>query len=175
MTLKIRILPSSEPYFKSYVDIHFFFQSHSYSRSGNVSLSKDNMVWTTSLWGHQFKVEFDIKVTKPVLPETWYSVFHLTKGEHNSQYGDRIPAVFVNKNKYFLICSGLSGNKNLCKNLEYQPSQWYHFEILQEENSTSGKVMYTIKVIYWGVITTVWVQLDLWLKIVKRPWTIVSV
>ena len=25
MTLKIRILPSSEPYFKSYVDIHFFF------------------------------------------------------------------------------------------------------------------------------------------------------
>ena len=57
-----------------------FFQSHSYSHSGNVSLAKDNMVWTTSLWGHQFKVEFDIKVTKPVLPETWYSVFHLTKG-----------------------------------------------------------------------------------------------
>ena len=128
------------------------------------------MVWTTSLWGHQFKVEFDIKVTKPVLPETWYSVFHLTKGEHNSQYGDRIPAVFVNKNKYFLICSGLSGNKNLCKNFQYQPNQWYHFEILQEENSKNGKVMYTIKqdniTVFHDVNTTpkTFRQVDLYLR-----------
>ena len=70
----------------NYMYIDFFFQSHSYSRLGNVSLAKDNMVWTTSLWGHQFKVEFDIKVTKPVLPETWYSVFHLTKGNCESTY-----------------------------------------------------------------------------------------
>ena len=71
------------PVICTYID---FFQSHSYSRSGNVSLTKDNMVWTTSLWGHQFKVEFDIKVTKEVLPETWYSVFHLTKGQFISDW-----------------------------------------------------------------------------------------
>jgi hypothetical protein len=51
-----------------------------YTRPGLVSLKKDELKWSTNLWGYQFKVEYDIRVTTSHLPETWHNIFHITKG-----------------------------------------------------------------------------------------------
>ena len=59
------------------------------------------------------------------------------------QYGDRIPAVWVNREKFFHITSAVSGNLNFSQDVDYTLNQWYHFEIIQEENS-KGEVIYSI-------------------------------
>ena len=108
-------------------------------------LGKGDVVWSTNYWGRQFKIEFDVQVTKE-LTDTWHSIFHITTGGNYDYYGSRIPAVWVNKAKYFHICSGVSGNKlHEVNYLQYQLNQWYHFEIKQEENS-NGEIIYSIKI-----------------------------
>ena len=51
-----------------------------YTRPGLVSLKKGDLVWSTQLWGYQFKVEFDVRVTKSHLPDLWHNIFHITIG-----------------------------------------------------------------------------------------------
>ena len=77
------------------------------------------------------------------LTDTYHNVFHMTIGGNNAQYGDRIPAVFVDKAQYFHITSAVSGNLNYYQNYKYTLKQWYHFEIIQEENC-KGEVIYSI-------------------------------
>ena len=82
------------------------------------------------------------------LSDTWHNVFHFTIGADSGHYGDRIPAVWVNKAKFFLIASAVSGNDNYGQlnthgQFNYQLNQWYHFEIKQEENS-NGEIIYSI-------------------------------
>ena len=43
----------------------------------------------------------------------YYNVFHMTIGQHNEQYGNRIPAVYVNRDKFIHISSGVSNNTTL--------------------------------------------------------------
>ena len=72
------------------------------------------------------------------------------KGGDGSYYGDRIPAVWVKKDKYktnvqyFYISSAVSGTVNHYKTFECNLNQWYHFEIKQAENS-NGQIIYSIK------------------------------
>jgi len=117
---------------------------YKYSSPGVVPLGSGDVVWTTNYWARQFKVEFDIKVTKE-LSGTYHNVFHMTIGEDLAHYGDRYPAVWVKKDKKFLIDSGVNGKKNHGKFINYQLNQEYHIEIKQEENS-NGEIIYRIVV-----------------------------
>ena len=87
-----------------------------------------------------------IQVTKE-LPkdkkDSFYNVFHMTIGGNEKQYGDRIPAVWVNEENFFQIASAVSGDPNNHQNFDFNLNQWYHFEIIQEENS-KGEVIYSI-------------------------------
>ena len=85
-----------------------------------------------------------IKVTKE-LSGTYHNVFHMTIGEDLAQYGDRYPAVWVHKDKKFLIDSAVNGKKNHGKFINYQLNQEYHIEIKQEENA-NGEIIYRIVV-----------------------------
>ena len=80
------------------------------------------------------------------LSKEYANVFHMTIGGDGygdaKQYGDRIPAVWVN-NENFYISSAVSGNPNYRQLYDYNLNQWYHFEIIQEENS-KGEVIYSI-------------------------------
>ena len=67
----------------------------------------------------------------------------MTIGGDEKQYGDRIPAVWVNEENFFQIASAVSGDPNNHQNLDFNLNQWYHFEIIQEENS-KGEVIYSI-------------------------------
>ena len=116
---------------------------HIFSQNGNVALTKGNHVWSTSDWSDEFKVEYDVVVNKD-LSDTWSSLFHVTTGE-NVGYGCRLPAVFVNKDKYFHICYHVNGNTNYVKNYNYELNKEYHFEISQLKNSM-GEATYSIKV-----------------------------
>ena len=106
-----------------------------------MALTKGNHVWSTSDWSDEFKVEFDVIVNKD-LSDTWISLFHVTTGE-NGGYGGRIPAVFVNKNKYFHFCYPVNGNTGYCQNYNYELNKEYHFEISQQ---MKAEAVYSIKV-----------------------------
>ena len=77
-------------------------------------------------------------------PGSWTSLFHLTTGE-DSGVGGRIPAVFVNQDKYFHHCYHVNGDDNYCQNYDYELNKDYHFEISQNKNS-EGEAVYSIKV-----------------------------
>ena len=69
----------------------------------------------------------------------------MTIGENKEQYGDRIPAVFVNKAKYFHISSAINGTSDYHQDYKYNLNQWYHIEIKQDENS-NGEIIYSIEI-----------------------------
>ena len=86
-----------------------------------------------------------IQVTNELTDE-WHNIFHMTIGGNKEKYGDRIPAVWVNKAKYFLIWSGISGDPlTYYQNYNYNLNQWVHIEILQKENS-NGEIIYSIEI-----------------------------
>ena len=114
----------------------------SFSKNGNVTLRKDNHVWSFNDWSNEFKVEYDVIINKE-LPGSWKSLFHLTTGE-DLGVGGRIPAVFVNLDKYF-FCYHVNGDDNYCQSYNYELNKDYHFEISQHKNS-KGEAIYNIKV-----------------------------
>ena len=114
----------------------------SFSKNGNVTLTKDNHVWSFNDWSNEFKVEYDVIVNKE-LPGSWKSLFHLTTGD-DLGVGGRIPAVFVNQDKYF-FCYHVNGDDNYCQSYIYGLNKDYHFEISQHKNS-KGEAIYNIKV-----------------------------
>ena len=114
----------------------------SFSKNGNVTLTKDNHVWSFNDWSNEFKVEYDVIVNKE-LPGSWKSLFHLTTGE-DLGVGGRIPAAFVNPDKYF-FCYHVNGDDDYCQSYNYELNKDYHFEICQYKNS-KGEAIYNIKV-----------------------------
>ena len=81
----------------------------------------------------------------PLVASGYYNVFHMTIGQNKVQYGDRIPAIWVNKAKFFAIGSAVSGDLNYATDYNYNLNQWYHIEILQKENS-NGEIIYSIEI-----------------------------
>ena len=116
---------------------------HIFSINGNVTLTKGNHVWSVSDWSDEFKVEYDV-IVKKELSETWASLFHVTTGQDLGE-GGRLPAVFLNWDKYFLIAYHVNGNADYGRQYNYELNKEYHFEISQQTNS-KGEAVYSIKV-----------------------------
>ena len=117
-------------------------------------MTKGNLAWS-GVWSDEFTIEFDVIVTSE-LTATYENIFHVTIGGENHVLGNRIPAVWANKAKYFHICSGVNGNANYCRFYPYNLKQSYHFEISQKKNS-NGEAVYKISVdgtIFHEVINT---------------------
>ena len=115
---------------------HFFY------KNGNVALTKGDLVWSTSDWSYEFKVEFDVIVTEDLSPG-WKNLFHVTTGNDMGE-GGRIPSVFVDPKKYFEICYHVNGAEYY-QNYHYELNEEYHFEISQTKNS-KGEAIYKINV-----------------------------
>ena len=76
-------------------------------------MTKNNHVRTYPFYYNQFDVSFDIRPTGTVA--SWGSIIHLTRGQDNSQYGDRVPAVwFSPRSRRLHICSAINNNKDHC-------------------------------------------------------------
>ena len=108
---------------------------------------------TIGHWGPIFKLSFELIVFSKV-PYLWTSVlaFRGNGGEKDvAKYGDRIPAIFYNKNGYLQFSMAVSGNKNYKIKKEIDLGKWYLIEIEQILNK--GKVGYMI--IYQIVLTVI--------------------
>ena len=114
-----------------------------FSKNGNVVLTKGDHVWSASDWSDEFKVEYNVIVNKE-LSVTWTSLFHVTTGKNGGE-GGRLPAVFVNRGKFFLISYHVNGKTDYWKKYNYELNKEYHFEISQQTNS-KGEAVYSIKI-----------------------------
>ena len=91
-------------------------------------------------WGKLYKIEFEITVThQPV--SAWTNVFHFTANAENSNYGDRIPAMYININR-FEISSAVDGIKNYVFYTSFELGRKYKFIIQQFK--ASGTYWYEI-------------------------------
>ena len=80
-------------------------------------------------WGLLYTVEFEITVTNA--GSGWTNVFHFTANDNYGDYGDRIPALFINSDGYFHICSAVNGNHDFCQNYDFEIGKMYHIIIQQ--------------------------------------------
>ena len=96
-------------------------------------ITKGNLIDEFQNWGDEFNIEFSIKVTQ--LPsETWTNVFHFTADGNYDNYGDRIPALYINKDGYFQICSAVGNFQNYCTKINFVVGKQYQMTIIQWRN-----------------------------------------
>ena len=101
------------------------------------------MVKLLQNWGDEFKMEFSIKVTKTP-PAGWTNVFHFSGTDKDCcNFGDRIPAMWINRDGYFHIASSVNGNGNYYKNFDFELNNVYQITIQQLKDS-SGLYWYEI-------------------------------
>ena len=93
-------------------------------------------------WNKVYRVSFSIIVNK--LPHAqWTNVIHFTTGGNGEVYGDRVPAVWINKGgQSFHICSAVSGNWNVAK--DYKFSFGKQYDITIQQSKQNGKYWYEI-------------------------------
>ena len=93
----------------------------------------DRLVKTLPTLGKEYRVSFDIFINS--FNTGWESVLHLTAtGKDCCNYGDRVPAVFINGgSKKFHISSALNGNGNSYYNVpsSLRTGEWINVEISQ--------------------------------------------
>ena len=83
-------------------------------------------------WGRLFTIDFDITVTKPTYGLWgWTNAFHFTANGNMENYGDRIPALYINSDGYFSICSAINGNLNYWENFDFELGKQYQITIKQ--------------------------------------------
>ena len=85
-------------------------------------------------WGKLFMVQFEITISNS--GEGWINVFHFTAHSDNSNYGDRIPAMWIKRNNgseagRFHIASAISDDKDMNKEYDYELGKKYQITIKQ--------------------------------------------
>ena len=80
-------------------------------------------------WSVIYSVEFDITVTNPGFG--WTNVFHFTANGDQANYGDRIPALFINSDGYFHICSAVNDIVSYCESTAFELGKQYQITIRQ--------------------------------------------
>ena len=112
-----------------------------------------NYIKTFLTWGDVFDIKFELKVTK--LPDCGMPKCFLTNvlhfsagGDDNANYGNRIPAVFIQNrgldNSYIQIASAVSGDKNHMVHVQFFVGRKYNIHIRQYKDA--GQHYYEVKV-----------------------------
>ena len=97
-------------------------------------------------WGYQYIIQFNIEINQDFDP-TWLNVFRITSTDSNiGNHGDRVPALFVNKDKNFYFTTSLGDDANHHFIFEYELNKQYDIAIIQTEISGSHKVMFCIQI-----------------------------
>ena len=95
-------------------------------------------------WGKLYMIQFEITIKNS--GEGWINVFHFTVGSDNSNYGDRIPAMWIKRNSgseagRFHIASAISDNKDMDKEYDYELGKKYQITIKQFKDNEN---------VYWN-------------------------
>ena len=81
-----------------------------------------------------FSIEFDIFPTGTISGES--SIFHVTTGENNREYGSQTPAIrFDGGNTKLRICGAINGDKDRCYKTrsELALNEWSHVKVAQSQ------------------------------------------
>ena len=76
-----------------------------------------------------YTVEFDIIITNA--GSGWTNVFHFTANGNGPDYGDRIPALWINSDGYFYISSAINGHNDSAQNNDFELGKRYQITIQQ--------------------------------------------
>ena len=98
-------------------------------------------------WGENFKIEFNIKITKQ--PGDYINVIHFTANGNGLVYGDRIPAVYIRGGKVYFF-SAINGNFNHNYQFDYQLKHMYHIIIKQYKGKGYNGLAYWFEIIIDG-------------------------
>ena len=103
-----------------------------FKRNWPFDLKKNNLVTELPYIGKEYKISFDLFVTK-FGAEDYQSVIHFTTSGNAEKYGDRTPGVWMCKTKKLHISSALNGNvNNFYDDPTVQEEQkWINVEISQ--------------------------------------------
>ena len=112
--------------------------------TGKVELGKGKLVEYYPTWGPEFSIEMDITIK--ALPPNFRSIIHFTENFSGKNYGDRVPAIWLSKSGFLLICSAISGDKNKCTQVNQPIDQQFTLEIKQATRQSDGKMFYEISV-----------------------------
>ena len=90
--------------------------------------------------GSEYKIIFDLLITKEYTNNRWLSVLMFTadtglKGE--PKYGNRVPAVFVLNDKLYIV-SAISGDPNKFFDVPTTVGKWMKIEICQHMMKNKG-------------------------------------
>ena len=103
-------------------------------------------------WGHSYIIDFTITINKGYTPEDHLAnVFHMTADGDNEKYGDRIPAVYANKNGTFRIDMSMGlmtpdGPKRKNLKWSYNLRLGVQYQITVQQYQESGIYKYEILV-----------------------------
>ena len=106
-------------------------------------ITKDNLVATLPSWGDQFDVSLELWIESftPSNSNGWSELLRFTATNKNhGSAGDRIPAIFANKNGNIYVVSQIGTNANANKNFSFKTKTWTKVEIKQYPEN--GKVHY---------------------------------
>ena len=112
--------------------------------TGKVELGKGKLVQYYPTWGPEFSIEMDITIK--ALPSKFNSILHFSENFSGKNYGDRVPAIWLSKSGFVLICSAISGNKNKCTQVNQAIGQQFTLGIKQATRQSDGKMFYEISV-----------------------------
>ena len=111
-----------------------------------VNVVKGQLLATYAKWGHFYRLEFDITVNAlPNSSITRLNVFHFTMKDNDENYGDRVPAFWINYGGYFDIRSAVSGDKDHTFNVMFEIGKKYNIVIRQFEDHDE-KAKYEIEI-----------------------------
>ena len=68
------------------------------SGTGTVTIEKSQILKTFDKWGPAYEVEFDLTINVIPNSTTYTNVLHFTIGGNWENYGDRVPAIILDKN-----------------------------------------------------------------------------
>ena len=63
--------------------------------------------------------------------DTWTNIFHFTADGDDGKFGDRVPALFIDNDGYFHVCSAVNNTKSYCKDINFILETQYQMAIIQ--------------------------------------------
>merc|ERR1719435_903173 len=120
--------------------------SGEYIQKPEIELKPGNLIKVLPGIGSEYKIIFDLLITK-LYPYSWSSVLMFTADTGLNglmKYGDRTPALYVDRNKKLFIASGVSGNPNLHTNVPATVGKWMKLEICQ--HTINNKLTFEVKI-----------------------------
>ena len=120
-------------------------------------IREDNRLARLPTWGPSFRVSFSLLITSfdgdNLFKGKWAELLRFTNTDNNCcRMGDRIPAIFTNKNGFIQVATqnGQSGNK--WTNVPMETRTWYQVDLLQYNLYDKVASIYLL-VLWWYLPT----------------------